>query len=66
MKRFSEFVLKARWFIIAIVLAVSIFLGFQIRNIKINSDVISSLPNDKDAVLLKQIGEQFGETALEW
>ena len=60
MKRFSEFVLKARWFIIAIVLAVSIFLGFQIRNIKINSDVISSLPNDKDAVLLKQIGEQFG------
>jgi uncharacterized protein len=60
MKRFSEFVLKARWFIIAIVLAVSILLGFQIRNIKINSDVISSLPNDKDAVLLKQIGEQFG------
>jgi predicted RND superfamily exporter protein len=60
MKRFSGFVLKARWFIIAIVLAVSIFLGFQIRNIKINSDVISSLPNDKDAVLLKQIGEQFG------
>jgi predicted RND superfamily exporter protein len=60
MKRFSEFVLKARWFIIAIVLAVSVFLGFQIRNIKINSDVISSLPNDKDAVLLKQIGEQFG------
>jgi len=60
MKRFSEFVLKARWFIIAIVLTVSIFLGFQVRNIKINSDVISSLPNDKDAVLLKQIGEQFG------
>lgn len=61
MKRFSEFVLKARWFIIAIVLAASVFLGFQIRNIKINSDVISSLPaDDKDAVLLKQIGEQFG------
>lgn len=61
MERFSKFVIKARWFIIAFVLAASVFLGFQIRNIKINSDVISSLPaDDKDAVLLKQIGEQFG------
>lgn len=61
MKRFSELVIKVRWYIIALVLAASVFLGLQIRNIKINSDVISSLPaDDKDAVLLKQIGEQFG------
>ena len=33
----------------------------QIPNIRINSDVISSLPdNDPDAVLLKKIGAQFG------
>jgi predicted RND superfamily exporter protein len=61
MENFSAFVIKSRWFIIVFVVFASIFLGFQIRNIKINSDVISSLPaNDKDAVLLKQIGEQFG------
>lgn len=61
MTKFSELVIKIRWYIIAFVLAVSVFLGLQIRNIKINSDVISSLPaDDKDAVLLKQIGEQFG------
>ncbi len=61
MIKFSELIIKFRWFIIVFVLAVSVFLGFQIQNIKINSDVISSLPaNDKDAVLLKKIGEQFG------
>ena len=61
MEKFSAFVLKSRWFIIIFVFVVSVLLGFQIRNVKINSDVISSLPaDDKDAVLLKRIGEQFG------
>jgi hypothetical protein len=61
MDKFSASVLKNRWYVIVFVIAVSIFLGLQIRNIKINSDVISSLPaDDKDAVLLKRIGEQFG------
>ncbi len=61
MEKFSAFVLKSRWFIIIFVIIVSILLGFEIRNVKINSDVISSLPaDDKDAVLLKRIGEQFG------
>ena len=61
MEKFSAFVLKSRWIVIVFVIVVSILLGFEIRNVKINSDVISSLPaDDKDAVLLKRIGEQFG------
>lgn len=61
MDKFSTFVVKSRWFVIVFVFAVTGILGYQIRNIKINSDVISSLPNDdKDAVLLKKIGDQFG------
>ena len=61
MEKFSAFVLKSRWVIIIFVIVVSILLGFEIRNVKINSDVISSLPaDDKDAVLLKRVGEQFG------
>lgn len=43
------------------VLAITVFLAIQIPKIRINSDVISSLPdNDPDAVLLKKIGAQFG------
>ena len=61
MEKFSAFVIKSRWFIIFFVVVVSVLLGLEIRNVKINSDVISSLPaDDKDAVLLKRIGEQFG------
>ena len=61
MENFSAFVLKIRWFIIIFVIAVTVLAGFQIPKVKINSDVISSLPaDDPDAVLLKKIGEQFG------
>ena len=65
MEKFSAFVVKARWFIIVFVFAVSVLLGFQIPKIKINSDIINSLPaHDKNAVLMRQIGEQFGGNRL--
>ncbi len=54
-------ILKFRWAIIIVVVAVTLFLGYQVPGIRINSDVISSLPDkDPDAVLLKKIGAQFG------
>ena len=65
MEKFSAFVIKARWYIIVFVLAVSVILGLQIPGIKINSDVVNSLPaSDKDAVLMRHIGEQFGGNRL--
>ena len=61
MEKFSGFILKIKWLIIILVSAVTIFLALQIPTIKINSDVINSLPeNDKDAVLLRKIGAKFG------
>ncbi len=65
MERFSEFVVKTKWYIIFFVIIATVFFTFQIPGIKINSDVISSLPaDDKDAVLLKKIGEKFGGNRL--
>ncbi len=61
MEKFSALVVKSRWWVIVLVLVVSVLLGLEIRKVKINSDVVSSLPaDDKDAVLLKRIGEKFG------
>jgi uncharacterized protein len=61
MEKMFKAVLKFRWLIIILVLAITVFLAWQIPNIRINSDVISSLPDsDPDAVLLKKIGAQFG------
>lgn len=61
MEKLVNTILKMRWVIIILVLATTVFLALQIPSIKINSDVISSLPDtDKDAVLLKKIGAKFG------
>jgi len=61
MEKIYTFILKIKWVVILLVLAITVFLAIQIPNIRINSDVISSLPdNDPDAVLLKKIGAQFG------
>lgn len=61
MKKLTLAILKSRWIVIVVVLLITVVLGFQIKNIRINSDVISSLPdNDPHASLIKKIGEQFG------
>ncbi len=61
MEKLYRYVIKIKWLIILLVLAMTVFLALQIPQIKINSDVISSLPdNDPDAVLIKKIGVQFG------
>jgi len=61
MEKFASGVIKYKWIIIVLVLGTTCFLGSQIPKVKVNSDVINSLPaDDPDAVLLKKIGEQFG------
>lgn len=65
MEKFSALIVKARWLIIVFVIAVSVLLGLQIPKVTINSDVINSLPeHDKDAVLMRKIGAQFGGNRL--
>jgi predicted RND superfamily exporter protein len=61
MEKMFSYILKIRWLIILFVLAATVFFAIQIPRIGINSDVISSLPdNDPNAVLIKKIGVQFG------
>lgn len=57
----SEKVIALRWPIILFIAAVTVILGLQIRNLRIDADVLSSLPeSDPDAVLMKRIGKNFG------
>ena len=56
-----EAIVKYRWIIISAVIIITVFLGFRIKDIKINSDIINSLPDtDPDATMIKNIGEKFG------
>ncbi len=61
MEKFAKYVIKFRWITIPVVLLLSIFLGYQIKYLKVNPDIIASLPDDDSiAKLYKEIGSEFG------
>jgi len=61
MERLTGTILKSRWIIIISVLLITGILGYFIKDITIDSDVISSLPDDDPhASLIKKVGEDFG------
>jgi len=61
MNKFAQGIVKLKWLIIVIVIGLTTFLGYQIKDLKIDSDIISSLPDDDPAALLyKNIGKEFG------
>jgi len=65
MKRLAEMIVKLKWPIILAVLALTVFFGLQLKNLSINSDVISSLPDDDPvAKLYKDIGEKYEGNAM--
>ena len=58
---FSKGIVAKKWLIIALVLIGTLFFGNEIRSLKIDADIVRSLPDeDPDAKLLKKIGKNFG------
>ena len=61
MEKLAQKIIKLKWIIILTVFALTLFFGYQIKYLTINSDVLSSLPDDDPvARLYKDIGTQFG------
>ncbi len=57
----SKQIIRFRWLIILTVILGTVFSAVQISKLTIDADVLSSLPDDdKHALLLKKIGENFG------
>jgi predicted RND superfamily exporter protein len=46
MKRFSRYIIRFRWPVIIIVTGLTLFFGYKSGSLRINSDIISSLPDD--------------------
>ena len=60
MNRLAESIEKFKWLIIIAVIGLTVFFSYE-ANLHINSDIISSLPDDDPAArLYKEIGTQFG------
>lgn len=61
MEKFAGNIIRFKWVIIGIVLGLTLVFGYQIKNITVNSDILSTLPDDDPTGrLYKSIGAQFG------
>ncbi len=65
MNSFATLVIKLRWVILWAVTLLTVFLGYQLSGLRINADILSSLPGDDPAAALyKEIGQEFGGNAM--
>lgn len=65
MNKIAKSILRYRWLIITVVILFTAFTAYQITKMQINSDVISSLPDDDPhAALLKEIATEFGSNKM--
>jgi predicted RND superfamily exporter protein len=65
MSNFSDLVIKSRWAIIATVAILTVFFAYQLLSIKIDSNIVNSLPkDDPDASLFRAVGNRFGSNEI--
>ncbi|MDQ7052813.1 MAG: MMPL family transporter [candidate division KSB1 bacterium] len=65
MQRFAVVVLKFRIPILIVTLILTLFFGWQMRHLRVNSDLITYLKPDDPAVqLFNRIGEEYAGTAM--
>jgi len=61
MEKLVQKIIQLRWVIIISVLVITAFLGYQIKYLTVNSDILSTLPDDDPkAHLYMDIGDEFG------
>ena len=60
MEKLVQGIIKLKWVIVISVLCLTLFFGYQIKYLTINSDVLSTLPDDDPtSILYKNIGDQY-------
>ena len=65
MKKLAEFVIRYRWAVIVFFLALTAFMGFQMKNASFNPDLLTYLPEHLPSRMnQKQIEKMFGGTDM--
>lgn len=65
MNKFAEYVLRLRVPIIIVTILTTLFFAYQLKDAKVNSDILTYLkPDDPAVVLFNRIGEEYAGTAL--
>ena len=61
MERLANLAIKYRWTILVLVLLFSLFFGYQLKYLQVDSNIVDSLPKDDTVVqLFKEVGQRFG------
>ena len=65
MKKIAQLILKLRWPIVVVVAGLTLFFGYQLTSLKMDADIINSLPDDDStAVLYTNIGNKYGGNTM--
>ena len=60
MKKLITYIMHHRAVVLVVIALITLFFGYQMKNLKINSDIIKSLPEDDPAAsMYKKIGEKY-------
>ncbi|HSV76718.1 MAG TPA: MMPL family transporter [Bacteroidales bacterium] len=61
MRKFASFILKIRYVVLVLVAVITLVLGYFVKDIQVNPDVIGYHPaGDRAAALFTEIGREFG------
>jgi uncharacterized protein len=65
MEKLAGYIIRLRYLIITAVFIITVFLGYFLKDIKVNADVLGYLPeDDRTATLFKEIGKVYGGNDL--
>jgi predicted RND superfamily exporter protein len=65
MRKFANFILQYRFPLLAGIILLTIFFGYQLTKLKIDGDILNYLPQDDPVVVqFREIGEKFGGNSL--
>ncbi len=61
MEKLANIAIKYRWTIFVLVVLFSLFFGYQLKYLQVDSNIVDSLPKDDSVVrLFKEVGDRFG------
>jgi predicted RND superfamily exporter protein len=64
MRKFAEMVLKYRVLVIVLTLGITIFFGYGVTKLRLNTDLLSYLKHDPLVDLFNRIGDEYGGNTL--
>jgi predicted RND superfamily exporter protein len=65
LEKLSSLIIKSKWVVLALVLALTAFFGYQLKNLRVDSNIVNALPkNDPIVQVFKEVGERFGSNEI--